>query len=140
MAGFAALIGGMAQPAHEYGQQVRGFLEARRNHYAELLSTVANNETDPQKRSAYLQGAADLYANKPMEKILPPLLKTAQDHVEGNHALAQLMGGTPAPPKQTPAPAQPGQTPGTGSAVAAITAGLSGARQSPNDKIFFNGT
>ena len=30
-------------------------------------------------------------------------------------------------------------TPGTGSAVAAITAGLSGALQSPNYKIFFNG-
>ena len=70
MAGFIAGIGGAGAAAHDYGQQIRGLLEQRRNHFAELLTTLASQELDPEKKATYLQGVVDLHRNKPMEKAL----------------------------------------------------------------------
>lgn len=113
MAGFASFIGGAGGAAHDFGQQIRGILEQRRGHFADLLTGLASNEIDPQRKAAYLSHASDLISGKDMSKVAPAVLKTLQDHTEGNHALSQLVGGPPPPPKSTPGPAAPGKTPGT---------------------------
>ncbi len=113
MAGFAAAIGGLGEAAGEHGRQIRSILEQRRAHFADLLTTTAAQESDPQRRAELLGHAADLHAGKDISKIAPALLKTAQDHDASNQALSQLFGGPPEGPKPKPGPAQPGSTPGT---------------------------
>lgn len=113
MAGFAAAIGGMGSAAADYGHQVRGLLEQRRGDFVTLLTALANQEVDPQRRSEYLDHASDLLKGKDLSKIVPGAVKTLQDHHQSNEAMAQAVGGQPEQPKPVPGPAAPGSTPGT---------------------------
>jgi hypothetical protein len=113
LAGFAALIGGMGQPIQQYGQQVRGFMESRRENLVGVLSNLAAQETDPQLRSEYLGHLADLHGNKDLTKIIPAVDKTMQKHAQSNQAAAQMVGGPPQQPPAQPGPAGPGQVNGT---------------------------
>ncbi len=112
MAGFAGALGGAGAQAAQYGQQIRGILEQRRGNFANLFSQLAQEETDPTLRAEYLGHATALLANKDMAKVVPAALKSLQKHVESNQQLAQTVG-MPQQPKMGPAPAGPGQSPGT---------------------------
>lgn len=117
MAAFASAIGGAGNAAAQYGQQIRGILEQRRGGMVELFSRLANEEPDPSRRAEYHSITADLLSGKDMSKVGPAALKTLQNHVQSNQALSQLVGGPPQPPAQKPAPAGPGQVPGTATAA-----------------------
>jgi len=119
MGGFGALIGGTGQAALNYGQQIRGLLEQRRESLANLMINSGMQEVDPQIRSEYLGHASDLLGGKDFAKVLPGIAKTVQGHMQSTHALAQIGGGPPAPPPQTPVAAVPPATPGTATAPAA---------------------
>ena len=127
MAGFAAAIGGMAQPAMQLGQQIRGLLEQRRSKMADMMIELAKEEPDPQRRAEYLGHASDLYSGKPITKVLPAMLKTGQQHAEENNVMAQAMGGATQQPKPTPGPGAgiPGATPSPGQDLS--TSGLTPA-------------
>lgn len=114
MAGF--VIGGLGNAAHQYGQEVRGLLESRRNHFAELMLGQAKDEWDSARRSEYLSHAAALLSGKDFSKIVPAALKTIQGHLDSNEALANAFGGPPNAPREAPALAPVGVTPGTATA------------------------
>lgn len=117
MAGFAAGIGGAGKAAGDYGAQVRSILESRRSNIANAMLHLASEETDPDRRNEYLQHGVDALSGKDMSKLAPALIKTVQNHIEGNKILADAFPqGQGQAPKQLPA-SVPGQTPGTGSAV-----------------------
>jgi hypothetical protein len=107
MAGFANLIGGMGQAAQQYGAQVRAQLEARRDHFADMIGQAAQTETDPQTRTALLRHQSDLIAGKPIGKIAADFQSTVQKRIQDEQALHSVIG----PPPQTPPP-QPGAAPG----------------------------
>lgn len=112
-AGLASIIGGAGEAASQYGQQVRGLIEQRREGLTQLMIALGTQDPDPQRRSEYLGYASDLYAGKDISKILPALAKSIQGHVQSNQALSQMIGGPPAPQQPQPGTAQVGQTPGT---------------------------
>jgi hypothetical protein len=113
MGGFAAAIGGAGQQAAQYGAQVRNILEQRRGAFAQMLTQQAAQEADLQRRSELLGHVSDLYAGKDMSKVGPAVIKTLQDHRASDAALGQALGAGGPTPTLTPAPAGPGQTPGT---------------------------
>lgn len=113
MGGFASLLGGLGQPAQQYGHEIRGILEQRRAHFADFLSKAAAEENDPKTRAELLKHVTDLHSNVDIGKIAPKVIKTIQNKDQSDQALAQLMGGPPQQPKPQPGPAQPGSTPGT---------------------------
>ena len=127
MAGFAAAIGGMAQPAMQLGQQIRSLLESRRSQLAQAMFHLAEGQSGP-KRDEYIQHGTDLLqGKKQVDQILPKVIKTVQDHIEGNHALAQAVGGAPQQEKPSPGPGTgiPGATPSPGQDLS--TSGLTPA-------------
>lgn len=113
MGGFAAAIGGAGQAAQEYGKQIRSILEQRRGMAIDFLTKAASEESDPGIRGELHGHLAKFIGGGDMAKIVPALIKTVQKHEQSNAVLAQLAGGPPQSPKPQPAPAQPGQTPGT---------------------------
>lgn len=113
MGGFANFIGGLGQGAQQYGQQARQLLESRRHDFADLIGKAAETETDPQTRISLLKHQADLVSGKPMGKIAQDFQGTVQKRIQDEQALHSVIGQPPQPPAQVPAPAGPGQTPGT---------------------------
>ena len=113
MGGFASLIGGAGQEASRYGQQVRGILEQRREGLAQIMSQLASQEPDLQKRGEYFGIVSKLYSGQDMSKALPAVIKSVQTGIQSSQALAKAVGGPPGQPQPKPGLAQVGQTQGT---------------------------
>ncbi len=106
MAGFAAALGGAAQPLLDYGHQMRGILEQRRDLFADLAQKRATEETDPAMRDQWTQAAAGALSGQDFGKILPKLIKAHDTHQASTQALGQIgqqiAGGQPQPAPPPP--------------------------------------
>lgn len=112
MAGFAAALGGAAAPLQQYGQQMRGILEQRRDLFASLAQQRAQEETDPDMRDQWTQAAAGALSGQDFGKILPKLIKAHDTHQASTQALGQLAQQVVgSQPQQAPPP------PSTGSGI-----------------------
>lgn len=126
MAGFAAALGGVGNAVQQYGQQMRGILEQRRDLFASLAQQRAQEEPDRDMRDQWTQAAAGALSGQDFGKILPKLIKAHDTHQASTQALGQLaqqvVGGQP---QQAPPP------PSTGSG---IPGGIQPVAQPPADQ------
>ena len=121
MAGFAALIGGMGQGAQQYGQQIRGLLEQRREHLAALLSEHVLPELGGDTRNQMIPLIAGLASGAPLGDTALKVTKILQAHQkdtaalnEAGNNLAALVGPQQGPAPNTAGPTPPGKPVGSG--------------------------
>ena len=121
MAGFAALIGGMGQGAQQYGQQIRGLLEQRREHLANLLTQGVLPELGGPERAEMITHIGNLLSGAPMGKTALGITKTLQSHQkdtadlhEAGNNLTALVGPQQGPTPNTAGPTPPGKPVGSG--------------------------
>jgi hypothetical protein len=134
MGGFAALLGGMAEPAQSYAHDVR-------NQHLQIWGTHQKNLMDMLDKSYEVAGTpearAGILATRGKVAKLKPgddpskLLEEANAWLMPHPTVVQAL--TPGEPQKQPGPAQPGQTPGTPQ-IAPIAAQPTGSPVQPGSQ------